>query len=225
MDSPAGDSVLCVLVNHGSFNPVHCGHIEMMVQAKAAVEAVGYVVLKAVLAPTSAEWIEYKGAQALDPTTREGALRAAVKPHNSWLEVDMRGTQVASGGVMLRSLILPELEPKHGAVVGFSIRGADLGPPKKFGTPTVCIDRGPGTGLKEKIAEINCDSEGLPRHIYVPPLGEESSTKVRTALLNGRLAEIESLCGSDVAAYLWQARAAGTLWAKQKSARRRCLMM
>ena len=36
-----GGSKPVLLVTHGSFNPVHAGHVQMMVRAREALEALG----------------------------------------------------------------------------------------------------------------------------------------------------------------------------------------
>ena len=46
-----------ILVTHGSMNPVHLGHINMMVRAKEELEAQGFTVVKAYMGITRASHI------------------------------------------------------------------------------------------------------------------------------------------------------------------------
>jgi len=59
------------LVSHGSFNPPHKGHVEMMWMAKQCVEAAGYQVTAGVLALTCTGHIAAKGAPVMTDEIRE----------------------------------------------------------------------------------------------------------------------------------------------------------
>lgn len=203
---PGGDhQPRCVLLAHGSFNPVHRHHVQMMMRAKDAANEAGYKVVKAIMAPTAQEYLQFKGVQRVRQDVRLEALAAAVA-HLPWLEVDPRGEAYGSGCSMLRSTVLPELEI-GGDLVGFNVIGADVGLPRKHGMPCVLVGRGPasGEGLEIHIAEMN-DGRDVP-HLFVPVLdgAEASSTLVRRALQRGVRSEVDELCGDPAARVLWRA--------------------
>ena len=82
-DSQNGKPVL--LVTHGSFNPVHAGHVQMMVRAREALEAAGRRVVGGEMAITCQRRIESKGSAAMGDELRLALLRLALQPHASWL--------------------------------------------------------------------------------------------------------------------------------------------
>ena len=56
------------LLSHGSFNPVHRGRLEMMVQARSCLEAADFEVARGYLAITPGRRPAQKGSEAV--TTR-----------------------------------------------------------------------------------------------------------------------------------------------------------
>ena len=68
-----------VLVTHGSFNPVHRGHIDMMLAARAALEKQGRRVVAAEMAITGFGRIHGKNSAALSEERRLQLLQLAVQ--------------------------------------------------------------------------------------------------------------------------------------------------
>lgn len=214
----AGDGMKrCVLLSHGSFNPVHKHHVDMMVQAKSIAEKAGYIVVKGVLAPASEAYLRFKcGEDTLQEPARVAALSAAISQHH-WLEMDPRGMQLSSAAAMLRQIVQPELQA-FGDVVGFCVRGADGGEPRKYGAPCIVIDRAPSSISEERRKELNEERE-VP-HLFVAMLSgqERSSTLVRRALLAGAYEEVAELCGDGVAQVLRDASERQALWIESRRA-------
>eukprot|EP00931_Biecheleriopsis_adriatica_P073089 TRINITY_DN47447_c0_g1_i1.p1 TRINITY_DN47447_c0_g1~~TRINITY_DN47447_c0_g1_i1.p1 ORF type:complete len:652 (+),score=71.61 TRINITY_DN47447_c0_g1_i1:35-1990(+) len=207
----------CMLLAHGSFNPVHRHHIEMIVAAKAAAEQAGFVVVKVVLACTAQEYLEHKNVDRVLQSTRMQALEAAIRPYN-WLEVDARGGNYASGSSMLHQVLLPELRGINGGVVGFNVIGADAaGEPRKHSLPCIYVDRGSACSLKDKILEVNRERDVPHLHVLALSGEEVSSTAVRRMLHARQQSAVSELCGSAVAEILWQALETDRLWEKPRS--------
>ena len=72
------------LVTHGSFNPVHAGHVQMMLRAREALEAACRCVVGGEMAITNQRRIEGKGSAAMGDEMRLALLRQALQPH-AWL--------------------------------------------------------------------------------------------------------------------------------------------
>jgi len=84
----AGDRPLAVLLTTGAFCPVHPGHIEMMEQAKLALERQGVSVLAGYLSPSHDEYVGPKcGPNAPNAPYRLQLCREAVAS-SPWLMVD-----------------------------------------------------------------------------------------------------------------------------------------
>ena len=104
--SPSTDrSRPVVLVTHGSMNPVHSGHVAMMVRAKEAVEAQGWEVIKGVMGITRASHIRSKGTVPMEDAERLRLLEIAQQPHSEWLmHCNGQGVKVGSGFNLAYSL-------------------------------------------------------------------------------------------------------------------------
>jgi nicotinic acid mononucleotide adenylyltransferase len=77
-----------VLLCTGAYNPVHDGHIQMMEDARKAVEEAGYTVVGGYLSPGHDGYINLKlGDYALDVQTRVELCRMATAD-SEWLDVD-----------------------------------------------------------------------------------------------------------------------------------------
>ena len=70
---------LAFLVCHGSFNPVHNGHLAIMTAAQRILERDGYRVVASILAPTDRAHIMGKGAAAMVDEHRYETLRMACR--------------------------------------------------------------------------------------------------------------------------------------------------
>ena len=97
--SPAMDrSRPVVIVTHGSMNPVHSGHVAMMVRAKEAVEAQGWQVIKGVMGITRASHIRSKGTEPIEDAERLRLLEIACQPYSEWLtHCNGEGVKATSG--------------------------------------------------------------------------------------------------------------------------------
>ncbi len=81
----------CILLNTGSFCPVHEGHLEMMTSAKDYIESLGYNVVQAYVSPGHDEYILAKNKdQAIPVHHRIKLINDAIKEQSlsSWLSVD-----------------------------------------------------------------------------------------------------------------------------------------
>merc|ERR1719265_371509 len=73
------------LVNHGSFNPPHFGHIVMMERARNRLEREGFHVAFGVLGLASEHHVRQKGAECLPDDTR-GELCSLICEENARLQ-------------------------------------------------------------------------------------------------------------------------------------------
>lgn len=78
----------CVLINTGSFCPIHSGHIEMMECAKRELESYGFDVLGGYLSPGHDEYIFSKNKEEAIPINYRIKLINEVIENIDWLSVD-----------------------------------------------------------------------------------------------------------------------------------------
>ena len=91
-----------VLVNHGSFNPPHRGHIHTMIAAKQRLATEGYTDFHGVLAITHSDHIKGKGAKALMEDARLQCIDLiCTNSDQSWIHADGQGIDVTSGDEMI----------------------------------------------------------------------------------------------------------------------------
>jgi len=109
-----------VIVSHGSFNPVHLGHLEMMIRARQALTAAGHEVCGGIFAITSTQHIERKGAHALSNALRLALLRRACADGGcEWLRA-ADGSASHSADRFMKQL-------NFGAgILGVSVQGSDV---------------------------------------------------------------------------------------------------
>ena len=202
-----------VLVTHGSMNPVHLGHVQMMVRAKELIEAEGFHVLGGVIGITNAEHIRRKlqdGEQALaaeEPmpdATRLQLLELACKHHQGWLKhCGGRGTQVSSEW-RLANLLKSEW-PENALVA--SVQGSDVFgryPPrnkefKQDGLLVIAARQGDEEASKLRRDDLRIGSDKV---LILPPdpsLAAASSTLVRSAAVRKDRAAVVRMCGEAVA--------------------------
>ena len=113
------------LVTHGSFNPVHVGHVQMMVRAREALEAAGRRVVGGEMAITNQRRIEGKGSAAMGDEMRMALLRLALQPHASWLTA-ADGTQQHSAARVIAAH-QAQYDAAHGEPVeAWSVEGSDI---------------------------------------------------------------------------------------------------
>ena len=113
-----------VLITHGSMNPIHHGHIQMMVRAKELLEASGYEVVGGEIAITKQKHIVNKGSPAMHDTVRLELIQLACAPHSAWL----RGTDGTEQGSVAQFIKqhAERLKREYGGAAAVSIEGSDV---------------------------------------------------------------------------------------------------
>jgi len=195
------------LLCHGSFNPVHRHHFEMMVAARACLEKAGFRVVRGLLAITHGRRMAHKGVAAVSDVHRLAALRRGCEAVGAgWLAPEPRGVEYGSGGRLAQGLRSELLAEEPGAVI-FKLVGADTAlryTNELRGGPTVVIGR---EGCAQELLEAARDAEKQMRagELFVVDelSGEEcSSTKLRAALAHGDGEAVRRMCPEAVAEYL-----------------------
>jgi nicotinic acid mononucleotide adenylyltransferase len=78
----------CVLLATGSFCPIHDGHVDMMKQAKQALQQRGWDVLGGYFSPGHEQYVEYKtGSKYIETFERIDIINNKIK-NEPWLRVD-----------------------------------------------------------------------------------------------------------------------------------------
>ena len=202
---------------HGSFNPVHRHHVEIMVKAKMKLESEGYKVIAGVLAPTHFSHLARKGVQAVLDAHRFQVLCLACEEAEGepkgWLRSDTRGVHYGSCYKMMKNLLSFEFP----SATGFEVKGADNVVHYnsywyELQNPCIIFARAGTTaelmrGFQEASAETG-GPEGKSTYVVEAELpGDLSSTKIRECLLFGDIAGVREMCSQRVADYLWKHRA------------------
>ena len=197
-----------LLVTHGSFNPVHAGHVQMMVRAREALESVGRRVVGGEMAITNQHRIQGKGSAAMGDEMRLALLRLALQPHASWLTA-ADGTQQHSAGRVIADH-QARYDVAHGeAVEAWSVEGSDIViryPPKakRPGAARVVVARegdeaAAAAGLRRAGYVMGRDALLLGA---TAEAGCISSTAARRALAHKDADALRRCCGDAVAARL-----------------------
>eukprot|EP00971_Amphidinium_carterae_P329330 6461694-Amphidinium_carterae.1 len=95
-----------VLINHGSFNPPHRGHIHMMSLARRRVEDAGYTVVAGIMAITNQSRLRQKRSKGLPDQFRVDLINVLAHEagHSQWLWGDIRGTKYQFPGDVKRPI-------------------------------------------------------------------------------------------------------------------------
>ena len=201
-----GGSKPVLLVTHGSFNPVHAGHVQMMVRAREGLEALGRRVVGGEMAITNQQHIEGKGSAAMGDEMRLALLRLALQPHSTWLTA-ADGTQQHSAGCVIADH-QARYDAAHGeAVEAWSVEGSDIViryPPKRSGAARVVVARegdeaAAATALHRAGYVMGRDALLLGA---TAEAGCISSTAARRALAHADADALRRCCGDAVAARL-----------------------
>jgi len=200
------------LVTHGSFNPVHRQHVEMMVAARAALEEAGFSVQRGIMGITPQWHVQRKGAEAVTDSHRLAALQLACDAicgaeqtgPPGWLMPDARGVEYGSGHQFAKALT-PELVALAPGAAVFKVIGADTAvryPTEMCKLPTVVVCRqGSTEALHRVIKERGLARRDLLLTDELP--GEEcSSTKLRRAINSLDVPAVQGCCIDVVADYL-----------------------
>ena len=89
-----------ILICHGSFNPIHKQHLEMMQTAKECLEKNGFKVIQGLMGVTPQEKLKLKCKVAIPSDTRIKLINIACKEPGkdySWIQADGRGSKFTSG--------------------------------------------------------------------------------------------------------------------------------
>eukprot|EP00931_Biecheleriopsis_adriatica_P050067 TRINITY_DN28981_c0_g2_i1.p1 TRINITY_DN28981_c0_g2~~TRINITY_DN28981_c0_g2_i1.p1 ORF type:complete len:485 (+),score=79.93 TRINITY_DN28981_c0_g2_i1:75-1529(+) len=198
------------IVSHGSFNPVHRHHLEMMVRARQCLESAGYEVVRGVMAITPTTRLARKGAEAVIDYHRLEALRIgcdSMLETRGWLAPEPRGVDFGSGGQLVNGLSSEFYAQEPQATI-FKVIGADVAVRYRgeLKGPTVVVCREGST--KAVQAAIHGAERGRKDLFLVDQLsGEEcSSTKIRDALRLQDESVVRRLCPEAVAKYLLEKR-------------------
>mmetsp|Transcript_110705 Transcript_110705/g.202938 ORF Transcript_110705/g.202938 Transcript_110705/m.202938 type:complete len:576 (-) Transcript_110705:103-1830(-) len=198
------------ILNHGSFNPVHRQHLEMMVRARECLQDSGYTVVRGILAITPRRRLISKGAAAVLDHHRLAALQLgcdAMPETAGWLTAEARGRDCGSGKQLVR-MLEPELLQEFPGATLFKVIGADVAAryPAELAGPTIVVCR---AGSTEEVRRLTSQKGRKRTDLFVIDelSGEEcSSTKLRAALEADDLPGIERLCPAGVAKYLMENR-------------------
>jgi hypothetical protein len=128
-ETPGSRKVTAFLVCHGSFNPVHKHHVEIMVESRKALETAGYNVVAGFLAPTHQSHLARKKKEAVADQHRFEGLRLAcaeADDPSGWLRCDPRGVWYGSSEHMIEKLLECEFHSEFPGAIGFSVKGADV---------------------------------------------------------------------------------------------------
>ena len=192
------------IILHGSFNPVHRQHIDMMIRAKERLEEAGYDVVRGVMAMTSHEYLQRKtGGAAMKDRHRIAMLHLACS-HLPWLTVNTSYPRFRSAHNMKWHL-WAEFEQEAKAATIFEVVGADT--IQRYGgdvrKDSIVIDR-VGSDVSQSI--LASQSNATMNIFFVRLIGrgavECSSTNVRNALQTGNAEMVRAICSQSVAEYL-----------------------
>ena len=160
-----------VLVTHGSMNPVHLGHVAMMVLAKKAFEAQGFTVAKGFIGITRASHIRKKGTEPIEDAERLRLIEIAAEQHSDWL------THCGGEGVKVHSStklvgLLKSQCPKnalYALVEGSDVFDRYFPKNKKYnkGAMKAIVTR---AGEEEKVRELRSElRSGAEKILILPP--------------------------------------------------------
>ena len=199
------------LIVHGSFNPVHRQHIDMMIRAKERLEEAGYDVVRGVMAMTSREYLQRKtsrmhgGAAAMKDRHRIAMLHLACS-HLPWLTVNTSHPRFTSASNM-RWQLWAEFEEEAKDATIFEVVGADTIEHYTFVRFNSIVIERAGSCLAHLSQSILASPHYPDMNIFFVRLLEETAVEcsgpnVRKALQTGNVEMVHTLCSQSVAEYL-----------------------
>eukprot|EP00930_Biecheleria_cincta_P064949 TRINITY_DN5064_c0_g1_i1.p1 TRINITY_DN5064_c0_g1~~TRINITY_DN5064_c0_g1_i1.p1 ORF type:complete len:504 (-),score=86.69 TRINITY_DN5064_c0_g1_i1:323-1774(-) len=197
------------LVTHGSFNPVHRHHLDMMIYARQRLEAAGFEVIRGIMGITPSSRLVQKGAEAVADRHRLAALQLGCDSVvGGWLKPDASGADYCSGNQFVRGLSPGLLAEAPDATI-FKVIGADTAVrynSELKGCTVVVCRKGFVEEVYAAVAKSKCTQDSLFIVEQLP--GEEcSSTKVREALRTRDVEAVYSMCPAAVGDYLLASKA------------------
>eukprot|EP00971_Amphidinium_carterae_P123031 2435826-Amphidinium_carterae.1 len=172
-----------VIVAHGSFNPVHFGHVHMMIRAKERLEEDGLRVVAGVMALAHRDWVQAKKAQVLADDVRACLIDLMCKEFHqqTWLHADERGVGYRSYWQMK-----PLLAMDYPGCVFYGVWGSDSTGTSFPTGPSVCVVRRGFEGPLQSVPDQHYVVHEQHTHQF-------SSTKVRKAIASGDIAQVNTM--------------------------------
>eukprot|EP00971_Amphidinium_carterae_P325227 6455405-Amphidinium_carterae.1 len=177
-----------ILIAHGSFNPAHIGHIQMMQKARSRLIREGYQVQIGVLAIANRTWIWGKNAPALADILRIEVINRSAAAHGcaDWLRADANGIHHNSHWQMMPGY----LEQHPGATI-VGVWGSDYCAGAFPAGAGVCVYRRGFAGPREDPDSMQFSIEEDEDHSH-------SSTKLRKAILSNSREQIARIMGPSL---------------------------
>eukprot|EP00971_Amphidinium_carterae_P352149 6492452-Amphidinium_carterae.1 len=172
-----------VIVAHGSFNPVHFGHVHMMIRAKERLEEDGLRVVAGVMALAHRDWVQAKKAQVLSDYARACLIDLMCKEfhQDTWLHADERGVDFKSYWQMR-----PLLAKDYPGCTFYGVWGSDSTGTSFPSGPSVCVVRRGFEGPLQSVEDMHYVVHEQHTHQF-------SSTRVRKAITAGDISLVSSM--------------------------------
>ncbi len=186
------------LVYSGSYNPIHDGHLEVIIKVKEFMTNKGYIIKKAFVAPSSDSYIKYKlGKHGIKLEHRVNMCKLATHSYD-WISVCDYG--LSSGGDT--GLLLRKRNQIPNEATIFEVGGADFGlnsTPWKRDKNFICVGRKPFTDkikteLKNSKLKINSNFILIEDEVK-----DVSSTEIRHKFANGE--KLSGMLNEEVIRY------------------------
>jgi ribA/ribD-fused uncharacterized protein len=192
-----------VLITHGSMNPIHKGHLQMMARARSALEADGYQVVGGEIAIARQTHLAGKGVPAMPDALRLRLIDAAcAAAGHSWLRA-VDGSHAKSANQFISREAPRWRRAYNGPVNAVSVEGSDVFlryPPRAAGAERVIVVREDDVDAVAHALHESAARFGLVARLIV---AEEhravSSTAAREALLRRDRPALVIVCGAAVA--------------------------